>query len=64
VEATSSNAAATLTAVVTATNQTIGTLTNKGGGSFSATLSFPVNPNNITVKSSAGGSASATVKQK
>jgi hypothetical protein len=61
VQATSSNAAATLTVFVTATNQTTGTLTGNGSGSFDTTLSFPVNPGNITVRSSAGGSASASV---
>jgi hypothetical protein len=61
VQATSTNASATLTVFVTATNQTIGTLTGNGRGSFERTLSFPVNPGNITVRSSAGGSASAPV---
>jgi hypothetical protein len=61
VQATSTNATATLTVFVTATNQLIGTLTGDGRGSFGGTLSFPVNPVNITVKSSAGGSASAPV---
>ena len=61
VQATSTNATATLTVFVTATNQTIGTLTGNGSGSFDRTLSFPVNPGNITVRSSAGGSASASV---
>jgi hypothetical protein len=61
VQATSTSASATLTVFVTATNQTIGTLTGNGRGSFSGNLSFPVNPGNITVRSSAGGSASASV---
>jgi hypothetical protein len=61
VQATSTNPGATLTVFVTATNQTIGTLTGNGRGSFDGTLSFPVNPGNITVRSSAGGSASASV---
>jgi hypothetical protein len=46
---------------VTATNQPIGALTGNGSGSFDTTPSFPVNPGNITVRSSAGGSASASV---
>ncbi len=44
-----------------AVRETIGTLTGNGRGSFGGTLSFPVNPGNITVRSSAGGSASAPV---
>lgn len=61
VEATSSNASATLTVFVTSSNQLIGTLSTGGGGQFSATLTFLVNPANITVRSSAGGSASRAV---
>lgn len=61
VEATSSNANATLTVFVTSSGQSIGTLGNNGGGRFSATLTFPVNPVNITVRSSSGGSASRAV---
>ena len=61
VQATSTSATATLTVFVTSTNQTIGTLPGNGRGSFDGTLSFPVNPGNITVRSSAGGSASASV---
>jgi hypothetical protein len=64
VQATSTSAAATLTVFVTATNQAIGTLTGNGRGSFDGTLSFPVNPGNITVRSSAGGAASASVHTK
>jgi hypothetical protein len=33
-------------------------------GSFESTLSFPTNPGNITVRNSAGGSASASVVTK
>lgn len=61
VEATSSNASATLGVFVTSSNQLIGTLGNNGGGRFSSTLTFPVNPVNITVRSNSGGSASSAV---
>ncbi len=61
VDATSSNASATLTVFATSSNQQIGTLGNLGGGRFSGTLTFPVNPVNITVRSSSGGSASRAV---
>jgi len=61
VEATSTDASATLTAYVTATGQVIGTLVNNGGGRYSLQISWPSNPQNITVRSSAGGSASRTV---
>lgn len=64
VEATSSNASATLTVFVTSSGQQIGTLSNTGGGRFGGTLTFPVNPVNITVRSSSGGSASRAVTLK
>ena len=61
VEATSSDATATLTVFVTATGEMIGTLTNEGAGRFRGQLAWPVNPQNITVKSNKGGAASADV---
>jgi len=61
VEATSTSSSATLTAVVSSTGVTIGTLTNNGGGKYSGQFSWSVNPQSITVKSSLGGSASRTV---
>lgn len=61
VEATSTNAGATLTAYVTSTNATIGTLTSDGGGRYRGELNFATNPGNIRVKSSAGGSATSAV---
>jgi hypothetical protein len=61
VEATSTDASATLTAYVTSTNATIATLTNDGGGRFRAELSFPTNPGNVTVRSTSGGSATRAV---
>jgi hypothetical protein len=64
VEATSSNASATLQVFVTSTNTLIGTLRNDGGGRYRADFSWPTNPQNITVRSSFGGSASRTVTLK
>jgi hypothetical protein len=64
VEATGSNASATLSVYVTSTNTLIGTLRNEGGGRYRGDLSWPTNPQNITVRSSLGGSASRTVTLK
>lgn len=64
VEATSSNASATLRVYVTSTNALIGTLQNEGGGRFRGEFSLPTNPQNITVRSSLGGSVSRTVTLK
>lgn len=64
VEATSSDATASLTVFVTATAEMIGTLTNEGGGSFKGQFTWPVNPQSITVKGSQGGSATASVTAK
>jgi hypothetical protein len=64
VEATSSNASATLQVYVTSTNTLIGTLQNDGGGRYRGDFSWPTNPQNITVRSSLGGSASRTVTLK
>jgi hypothetical protein len=61
VEATSTRSTATLRAFVTSTNQLIGTLSNDGGGRFRGEFSWPVNPQNITVRSSFGGQATRTV---
>jgi len=61
VDATSTAPTATLRVYVTATGAFIGTMTNNGGGRFSALLSWPVNPKNITVRSSLGGAASRAV---
>ncbi len=63
-QATSTSATATLTAYVTATGQRIGTLANNGGGSYSGQFSWPGNPQNITVRSSLGGSATKAVTAK
>ena len=61
VQATSTAAGATLTAYVTATGARIGTLTDTGGGKFSGKFKWPNNPQNITVRSSLGGSATRAV---
>jgi len=64
VEATGSNASAALSVYVTSTNTLIGTLRNDGSGRYRADFSWPTNPQNITVRSSLGGSASRTVTVK
>lgn len=56
VEATSNTSGATLRCYVTSTGELIGTLSG-GSGRFS----WPTNPQNITVRSSLGGSATRTV---
>jgi hypothetical protein len=63
VQATSTSATATLKVYITATGQLIGTLTNNGG-KYSGQFKWPTNPQNITVKSSLGGSSSVTVTVK
>jgi hypothetical protein len=63
VQATSTSATATLKVYVTATDQLIGTLKNNGG-KYSGQFSWPSNPQNITVRSSLGGSASKAVTVK
>jgi len=60
VEATSTTANATLQVFVTSTNTLVGTLTKKDTR-YQGKFSWPTNPVNITVKSSAGGSASKAV---
>ena len=64
VEATGSNASATLTVYVTSTNTLIGTLRNEGGGRYRGDFSWSTNPQNITVRSNLGGSANRTVTLK
>src|SRR5688572_14167377 len=64
VEATGSNASATLSVYVTSTNTLIGTLRNEGGGRYRGDFSWSTNPQNITVRSSLGGSAIRTVTLK
>ena len=64
IEATSSSSQATLTVSVTSTSQVIGTLSNAGGGKYNGQFIVPVNPRNITVKSSGGGTATLSVTAK
>ena len=64
VEATSSNSSAALSVYVTSTNTLIGTLRNDGGGRYRGDFSLSSNPQNITVRSSLGGSATRTVTAK
>jgi hypothetical protein len=61
VEATSSNSSAVLRCYVSSTGALIGTLTNEGGGRYRGQFSWPSNPQNITVRSSLGGSATRAV---
>jgi hypothetical protein len=60
-EATSTSSTATLTAYVTSTNALLGTLTRNSGGKYFAKFSVATNPQSVTVRSSAGGSATRTV---
>lgn len=64
VEATSTNKAATLTVYVTSTNAMVGTLTGDGSGRFKGLLNLATYPGNITVRSSAGGTAAGGVMLK
>jgi hypothetical protein len=61
IEATSSNSSAVLRAYVTSNDQLIGTMTNQGGGRYEIRITWPTNPQNVTVRSSLGGSASRAV---
>ncbi len=61
VDAISTEPSATLRVYVTTTGTLVGTLKNSGNGRFTASLSWPVYPENITVRSSFGGSASSAV---
>jgi hypothetical protein len=64
VEATSSDSGATLNVYVSSTNARIGTLRNEGGGRYRGDFSLSSNPQNITVRSSLGGSATRAVTLK
>ena len=64
VDAAGSEPAATLRVYVTSSGALVGTLRNNGNGRFSASLSWPTYPANITVRSSFGGSASSQVALK
>jgi hypothetical protein len=63
-EASGTNSSATLNVYVTSTNELIGTLRNEGGGRYRGDFSWPSNPQGITVRSSAGGSATRGVTLK
>jgi plastocyanin len=62
VNATDTNATATLTVSVSATGEVLGVMRNAGGGNYSAKFSGISNPLNITVTSNLGGSATARVR--
>jgi hypothetical protein len=63
-EATSTSSSATLKAYVSSTGTLIGTLSNLGGGKYGLQKSWPSNPQRVTVKSTLGGSATASVVAK
>lgn len=63
VEATSNNSSAVLKCYVTSTGALIGTLSGSGGR-YSGQFSLSTNPQNITVRSSLGGSATRAVSAK
>ncbi len=62
VQATDSNSTAILTVSVTSTGQVLGTMSNRGDGTYQAKFSLAANPVNITVTSNLGGSATAAVR--
>jgi len=62
VQATDTDDTATLTVSVTSTGQVLGTMTNKGGGNYSAKFTVTPTPRKITVSSNLGGSATARVR--
>lgn len=64
VEATSTSSNATLKVYVAATGTLVGTLANAGGGAYKGQFSWPSDPQNITIKSSLGGTATGTVTLK
>jgi hypothetical protein len=64
VEATSSNAAATLKVYRTDTERCLGALVPNGDGTYADSFAIESNPERITVKSSLGGSAVSEVKPK
>ena len=64
IEATSTSSNATLRVFVTSTGAALGTLSNSGGGQYRGELNVSTNPQNITVRSSLGGVATANVALK
>lgn len=63
IEASSSRSNATLQAFVTSSGALIGNLTNNGGR-YSGQFTWSVNPQNVTVRSNLGGTASRVVAAK
>jgi hypothetical protein len=61
IDATSTERRTVLQVYVTSTGALIGPMTRNGNGSHSAQLAWPTNPNNVTVRSIFGGSASKQV---
>ena len=61
VDATSTSSTATLEVLVTSSGTLIGQLTNIGGGSYSGRFDWSVNPMDITVQSTACGTARSQV---
>lgn len=64
VQASSTSQTVSLAVTVTATGELIGYLTNKGAGSYAGTFTSAASPQNITVTSDLGGTASLAVKLK
>jgi hypothetical protein len=64
VEATSTSASATLQVFNASNGALIGTLSNRGGGQYGGEFGLSSNPQTITVRSSLGGSATASVTLK
>lgn len=64
VAATSTSSTTTLQVFVTSTGDPIGTLTKGGDGTYRGQFIWPVNPQNITIRSSVCGSAMSAVKVK
>jgi hypothetical protein len=58
------SASATLRVYVTSTGALIGTLKKLGGSKHAGQFTWPSNAQSLTVRSTAGGSASATVGAK
>lgn len=64
VQASSTSQTVMLTVTSTATGEVIGVLNNKGAGSYAGTFPLSVSPQNITVTSDLGGTASRAVTLK
>ena len=62
VQATDTNTDAVLTVSVTSTGEVLGTMTNRGDGTYRAKFTGLANPQNIDVTSNLGGSATARVR--